>query len=84
MYNIRIMRATPITLHPPPGTEVAWLHWALTWLWCWLLIWPLRRGLRSALGGGRREESGPPTRPRRPKASRARCGRSPLPYPSAS
>ncbi|WP_223650053.1 hypothetical protein [Hymenobacter psoromatis] len=64
------------------GAGLAWLL-ALGW---WLVLsWPLRRTLRSALGGAVAgwPAAGPPTKPRRPKAS-PRHGRSHLPYPSAA
>ncbi len=66
----------------PSGAGLAWLL-ALGW---WLVLsWPLRRNLRSALGGAvaGRPTAGPPTKPRRPKG-RPRPGLSHLAYPSAA
>ena len=62
-----------------------WLRWVLSQGW-WLLLGPwLGTGLRSALGGAAGAlPTGPPTRPRRPKALRAHRGPAPFPYPSAA
>lgn len=66
----------------PVGLGPGLARWALALGWWLALGWPLRRGLRSALGGLATTEAlaaGPPTRPRRPKAARSRPGRPPLP-----
>ncbi len=66
----------------PSGAGLAWLL-ALGW---WLVLsWPLRRTLRSALGGAvaGRPTPGPPTKPRRPKG-RPRPDYPRLAYPSAA
>ena len=67
---------------PPSGAGLVGLL-ALAW---WLVLsWPLRRSLRAALGGAAAgwPTSGPPTRPRRPKA-RPRRDYPHLSYPSAA
>ena len=62
----------------------AGLLWLLALSWWLLLGLPLRRGLRSAFGGAARwQPAGPPTKPRRPKASPRRTYPS-LPYSSAA
>ena len=60
-------------------------RWALALAWWLALSWPLRRSLRSALGGAAPAAGpAPPTRPRRPKPDRPQRGRAPFSYPSAA
>lgn len=65
----------------PSGAGLVWLL-ALGW---WLVLgWPLRRSLRAALGSAAGAfPTGPPTKPRRPKA-RLRSSFPGLSYPSAA
>ena len=66
------------------GAYPAGLAWLLALSWWLMLSWPLRRGLRSALGGASGHHApGPPTKPRRPKA-RPRASFPRLSYPSAA
>lgn len=66
----------------PSGAGLAWL---LTLGWWLVLSWPLRRNLRSALGGAvvGQAAAGPPIKPRRPKGC-PRPGLAHLTYPPAA
>lgn len=72
--SLEAMQQAATTWLPPAGLGPGWLRWVLALSWWLALRWGLRRGLRSALGGGLAAggPAAPPTRPRRPRLARPR------------